>query len=201
MKLALLLILGAGGAAVAVLPGAQDPGGSHGAAQACCSAPSAPSSPPVRWAAGGTGERPTLECVKRMAGSWAEVGPDGRPTERVLAEYRVTAGGQVVVETVFPGTAQEMLTLYYQEGEELMLTHYCLLGAHPRMRARLDAQTEEVVFACAGGANFADCASAHHMHEARFRALGDDRMRVAWTDMDDGRRNDQPVVMDMARVR
>ena len=54
----------------------------------------------------------------------------------LVARYAVTAAGSAVVETVFPGTEHEMVTVYHADGSDLVLTHYCMEGNQPRMRAK-----------------------------------------------------------------
>src|SRR6516165_1621351 len=78
-----------------------------------------------------------LEALKGLAGDWVEVGKDGKPTDRVVSSIRVTSAGSAVLETLFPGTDHEMVTLYHLDGAELILTHYCMMGNQPRMRAEL----------------------------------------------------------------
>jgi len=51
-----------------------------------------------------------------------------------------------------------------------------------------------------GGANFDDCAKAHHMHEGRVTPVDGDHYRARWTPMQDGVDGD-PVVLDLVRAR
>jgi hypothetical protein len=48
--------------------------------------------------------------------------PTGMP---VRVEYRVTGAGSAVVETLFPGTPHEMVTVYHARKGVLCMTHYC----------------------------------------------------------------------------
>src|SRR5258708_12842309 len=87
--------------------------------------------------------RPTsasLERFKALAGDWVAA-EDGDMVKKgdLVARYAVTASGSAVVETVFPGSEHEMVTVYHADGSDLVLTHYCMEGNQPRMRAR-DAQ-------------------------------------------------------------
>src|SRR5262245_51156677 len=85
--------------------------------------------------ASGDPATPNLETIKKLAGDWVAVDKDGKPTDKVVSSIRVTAGGSAVREILFPGSDHEMVTMYHQEGPDLILTHYCILGNQPRMRA------------------------------------------------------------------
>ena len=87
--------------------------------------------------AAGPAPSPALDRFKSLAGEWvaAEDGPMSKKGD-LVARYAVTAAGSAVVETVFPGTAHEMLTVYTADGADLVLTHYCMEGNQPRMRAK-----------------------------------------------------------------
>ena len=71
------------------------------------------------------------------------------------------------METLFPNTDHEMVTMYMLDGDELRLTHYCAAGNQPRMK--LDAKTstpEKLEFVFDGGTNL-DPAVDMHMHAGR----------------------------------
>ena len=56
----------------------------------------------------------------------------GKKDEKVFTEYKVTAGGSAVVETIFPGTPNEMVSVYYDDDQgKLAMTHYCMLRNRP----------------------------------------------------------------------
>jgi hypothetical protein len=90
-----------------------------------------------------------------------------------------------VVETVFPGRAHEMVTVYYADGPDLVLTHYCMEGNQPRMRAK-SATGARVEFAFDGGVNI-DPARSRHMHSAWFEFVGPDEIKNQWTEHADGK--------------
>jgi hypothetical protein len=74
-----------------------------------------------------------FEKLKGLAGEWR--GAEGEKDKRYPATvtYRTTSGGSAVVETIFPGSDQEMVTLYHLEGDKPVLTHYCMLANPPKM--------------------------------------------------------------------
>src|SRR5262245_23582703 len=72
-------------------------------------------------------KHPGLEQFKQLAGDWVGKEVKG-PNEgkEVRASYKVTSGGSAVVETLLPGTDHEMVTVIHPDGNDLVLTHYCM---------------------------------------------------------------------------
>jgi hypothetical protein len=126
-----------------------------------------------------------LETLKGLAGDWLAL-EDGPMTHKgdLVAHYAVTAAGSAVVETVFPGTDHEMLTVYHADGADLVLTHYCMEGNQPRMRARAP-RGPRFDFAYDGGTNI-DPARDRHMHSASLELVGADEIRGEWTEIAQG---------------
>jgi hypothetical protein len=129
---------------------------------------------------------PGLERFKSLAGDWvaAEDGPMSKKGD-VVARYAVSAAGTAVVETVFPGRPQEMVTVYHADGADLVLTHYCMEGNQPRMRAR-ETKGPRFDFAYDGGTNI-DPGRDRHMHSASFEFVSADEIRNEWTEQADGK--------------
>jgi hypothetical protein len=129
---------------------------------------------------------PALERFKALAGEWVAA-EDNEMAKKgdLVARYAVTAGGSAVVETVFPGSPHEMMTVYHADGSDLVLTHYCLNGNQPRMRAR-KAEGSRFAFEFDGGGGI-DPRRDRHMHSARFELVGADEIRNEWTERAEGR--------------
>ena len=133
--------------------------------------------------------RPTsapLERFKTLAGEWVAA-EDGDMVKKgdLVARYAVTASGTAVVETVFPGSEHEMVTVYHADGPDLVLTHYCMEGNQPRMRAR-GAQGSRFEFAYDGGTNI-DPKRDRHMHSATFDLASADEIRSEWSELAEGK--------------
>jgi hypothetical protein len=153
--------------------------------------------PAVRAAEPGPAPGAALEPFKALSGDWvaASDGPMFKKGD-LVARYAVTASGSAVVETVFPGSAHEMVTVYHSDGRDLVLTHFCMEGNQPRMRATAPA-AGRVDFAYDGGTNI-DPARDRHMHSATFEFLGKDHVRSRWTELAAGKTD---FVADMDIVR
>ena len=93
--------------------------------------------------------------------------------------YAVTSGGSVVKETLFPGKPHEMITMYYMDGNDLVLVHYCGFGNQPRMKAEPGSDPAKLPFKFAGGANI-DPAKDSHMHEVEFVFVSAKEVRATW---------------------
>jgi hypothetical protein len=145
----------------------------------------AASAAPAPAAAPGRPALPSLERFKTLAGEWVAA-EDGDMVKKgdLVARYAVTASGSAVVETVFPGSEHEMVTVYHADGPDLVLTHYCMEGNQPRMRAR-GAQGSRIAFAYDGGTNI-DPKRDRHMHSATFELVGADEIRSEWNEIAEG---------------
>ncbi len=142
--------------------------------------------PPSPASAGGKLASVAFERFKALAGEWVAA-EDGEMAKKgdLIARYAVTAAGSAVVETVFPGGPHEMVTVYHVDGPDLVLTHYCVEGNQPRMRAK-DVAGSRFDFAYDGGTNI-DPRRDRHMHSASLTLLGTDEIRSEWTELAEGK--------------
>ena len=123
-----------------------------------------------------------LEKMKKLAGTWVAADKDGKPTDQIVSIIKVTAGGSAVHETLYPGQPHEMISVYTAEGPDLVLTHYCVLGNQPRMKADPKSPANQICFKFAGGTNL-DPKKDKHMHEATLTLIDHDHIEltgVAW---------------------
>src|SRR3954447_4760803 len=118
---------------------------------------------------------PGLERLKKLAGTWVAADKDGKPTDKVVSVVKVTAAGSAVQETLFPGQPHEMVSVYHRDGADLVMTHYCVLGNQPRMKADPKSPANQLHFQFAGGTNL-DPAKDKHMHGATLTFVDDDHV-------------------------
>jgi hypothetical protein len=128
-----------------------------------------------------------LEKFKTLAGIWQMTGiPEEMGGPNATVTYKVTAGGAAVLETVFAGSEHEMVTLYYVQGDGLALTHYCMLGNRPHMRAVPTSEANQIRFRCPEGEDRA-LEAEEHMHQATFTFLDADHVKSEWVLYKDGK--------------
>src|SRR6516165_12136525 len=92
-----------------------------------------------------------LEKMKKLVGTWVVAGKDGKPTDQVVSVVKLTAGGSAVAETLFPGQQMEMMSVYHMDGPDLVMTHYCMLGNQPKMKADPKSPKNQIKWQFAGG--------------------------------------------------
>jgi hypothetical protein len=130
-----------------------------------------------------------FEVMKGLAGEWhGTIHEQGRGPE-VTVVYRVTSAGTAVMETLFPGTDHEMVTMYTVDGDKLLLTHYCAMGNQPRMLLSKKSTQSDLVFDFAGGSNLNPKKDAH-MHSARIVVEGPDSIRGEWSGFKTGKQKE-----------
>jgi hypothetical protein len=130
-----------------------------------------------------------MEQLKALAGSWTGMATWDQGGKKGSVEfaldYRVTSGGEAVVETMFPGAPGEMVTVHYLEGGEMTATHYCSAGNQPRMKLVPQADPSVLDFRCVGGLGMRE--SDSHMHSAQLTIVDSGQVRGVWTNLKDGK--------------
>jgi len=146
-------------------------------------------------AAEGLDAQAAFDSLAALEGSWKGV-PEGDGEEakaeaeaagEVVHEFRLSAAGTVVMETMGPGTPHEMINMYHLDGEELVLTHYCAGGNQPTMRLdRESSSAGRFVFDFTGGTNL-DPAVDKHIHSAEIVLGEPGRITSIWEAFADGK--------------
>jgi len=142
---------------------------------------------------------PRLEQLKKLAGTWTGKGMHGEHEIPATVTYRVTSGGTAVMETIDPAGDHEMVTLYTQDGDDLLLTHYCMLGNQPRMKAEKGEGKKELAFKFTGAGNLKSDKDPH-MHDMTLEFLGDDHIKATWTFYKDGKASEK-ATFDLKRKK
>jgi hypothetical protein len=132
------------------------------------------------------GKASQLDLIKRLAGDWTAKGIHGKQVHETTVSYKVTSGGTAVMETIGAGSDHEMITVYHQDGDDLVLTHYCMLGNQPRMKAEKASDAKKLAFKFTGAGNLKSDQDAH-MHDVTFEFLSDDHFKTTWTLYKDGK--------------
>jgi hypothetical protein len=131
-----------------------------------------------------------FDRLKTLAGSWDAVlsgtgsEADGQTMHVTL---RVTSTGNAVLHemTGLAGRPDDPITMFYLDGDRLLLTHYCDAGNRPRMVGTMspDGKTLEFEFLDISGSPL------YHMHHSVFTIIDANHHTEDWTFM----MKDKPV--------
>jgi hypothetical protein len=140
--------------------------------------------------------------LKTLAGSWVgqlTTFPQEPTVDGKFAQFslRVTSRGNALVhELSVSGLPDHPVTMFYLDGDRLLLTHYCDAGNRPRMVGKVspDGKTLEFDFLDLSGGN-----QHGHMHHAVFTFIDANHHIEDWTYMMPG---DKPIRahFDLQRV-
>lgn len=139
-----------------------------------------------------------LERVKLLAGTWEGKDPMSKDGAMMTVEYRVTANGSAVEERLHAGTPTEMVTMYYDHGGTLQLTHYCTLGNHPGMKLKASDPTKLDFGFVDGSVAKAD---EMHMHALVLTTPDKDHLMEEWTLYQGGKPEKDKHVMSLTRKK
>jgi hypothetical protein len=121
--------------------------------------------------------------LKTLVGEWEADTQMGK----AHISYELIAGGTSLVERESAEKMPAMLTVYYLDGDRLLLTHYCMAGNQPRMQARaFNPETGEVAFEFLDATNLTP--GGGHMHNAKIRIADHDHLNTEWEFYENGQR-------------
>lgn len=132
---------------------------------------------PVRAGSNGAA---AFEQLKSLVGHWEAAKPG---TEKATVDIELTSGGTALLEKLHMednGKPVEMITLYYVDGEQLKLTHYCMTGSQPTMVATYTPETKTFTFDFAGITSLKS-PDTGHMHHAVYTLIDNDHFKTTWT--------------------
>jgi len=90
-----------------------------------------------------------------------------------------------------------MTTVYYLDGDNVQLTHYCMAGNQPTMRGTYAPETKTLTFDFVSATNL-NSADDGHMHHAVFTIVDANHHTEDWTYMEPG---DKPMRGHMELTR
>jgi hypothetical protein len=101
---------------------------------------------------------------------------------------RVIAGGSVLMEVSYGAHPDDwMATMYYMDGDRLMLTHYCAAKNQPRLVAiGFTDELKTLTFAFVDGTNI-PTRDKGHMDKVQIKLTDKDHFSSRWTWYQDGK--------------
>lgn len=142
----------------------------------------------------------SFDKLKSLAGSWTGT-YDGTP---IYVSIRVTSTGNAIMHEMTGAEKADAdenhpLSVFYLEGDRLLLTHYCDVGNRPRMVGKTSPDGKTVEFDFLDMADYSS-AQGSHMDHAVFTMLDPNHHTEEWTAEREGK---PPIVghLDLHRTK
>jgi len=130
--------------------------------------------------AGQNGGAKAFDKLKALAGHWESTTPG--PMKSTI-DIEVTSNGTAVLERLHAqekGGPVNMVNMYYLDGDQLKLTHYCMVGNQPTMRGTYSPDANTFTFDFVSATNLKS-PSDGHMHHAVYTLIDNDHLKMVWT--------------------
>jgi hypothetical protein len=121
-----------------------------------------------------------FEQLKSLTGHWET---EKTNKDKATLDLELTSGGTAVIEKFHvteQGKPVEMITLYYLDGGQLKMTHYCMAGNQPTMHGNYAPDTKTLTFEFEGATNLKS-PNDGHMHHAVYTFIDNDHFKTTWT--------------------
>jgi len=121
-----------------------------------------------------------LSKLKGLEGTWVGVSGPGKAEDHAKMKlvFHAVANGTAVVETMFPGTKEEMVNVYHPTADGVMVTHYCAMGVQPRMKLA-SSDDKSLKFAFVDSTNMKSRDEGHM--DSLTLTIDGDRLIEEWT--------------------
>lgn len=134
---------------------------------------------------GGKTFSPEFNKLKSLAGNWqAEKEMQGKKLV-VNVNYKVSSAGSAVIETIFKGAPQEMVSVYTEVNGKIHMTHYCALQNQPTL-ALEKTTANSLDFDYIKGSNL-DPKQDAHMHHLKLTFKNNNTIEQQWTQFKGGK--------------
>jgi hypothetical protein len=105
--------------------------------------------------------------------------------QEIQVKYKASSAGSAIVETRFPGSPQEMVSVHHDEGGRPNMTHYCALKKRlDLVKDSSDMDSIHLAYTASAGI---DPAKDAHMHAMTIRFVDNDTIGQEWVKYQDGK--------------
>lgn len=122
-----------------------------------------------------------FERMKSLLGDWESRDDQGN---HVILHFDLTGNGKEIYERYTEQDAagkvsHDMVTMYYLDGGEIKLTHYCEAGNQPTMHGEYDSGKGLLTFHFVSATGLPNL-DAGHMYYAVYRFVDDSHIETTW---------------------
>jgi hypothetical protein len=126
-----------------------------------------------------------FDQLKSLAGDWEGTVTENGQIMSATTTFRTASGGTVVINDLGPGTPHEMITIFHQDGQDLLATHYCVMNNQPRMKLVPTSEPDVIAFEFKDATNLPSPA-VPHVVGVKFTLLDANHHIEDWTSVANG---------------
>jgi hypothetical protein len=139
---------------------------------------------------------PDFEKMKSLVGEWQGKSLDGNTAK---VSYTLVSDDSALMEKLVMGGESEMVTMYYPDGDHLMMTHYCSAHNQPRMRSEAGPlERKNIVFDLVDITNLS-APDAGHMKKLAVTFVDPDHFTQEWTWREMGKEGTEVIQFERKR--
>lgn len=112
-----------------------------------------------------------LVFFKDLKGTWSIQSGEKKLSAKVV--YDLASRDSIVTEYF-----GKELSVFHLDGEELLMTHFCNRGSHPRLKLKQGGATGVVEFEMLDITNLKDPASGSHVQRVRYQLLQPNQLNL-----------------------
>jgi hypothetical protein len=131
-----------------------------------------------------------FENLKVLVGTWEGKSTMDGKEQKTKVTYELTSGGTALVEKLMAGTPSEMTTVYANRGNDINVTHYCMLGNQPQMKLK-KAGNGVFDFEMQGTQGISS-KDEMHMHAIKLTVQGN-KLKQEWTNYDHNKKGEVSI--------
>lgn len=98
-------------------------------------------------------QTPEWKALTALTGEWEGTMDYGGKQLPATVEIRSTGDGSALMHLLGKGTPYEMVTMFHQDGDRLLATHYCAIHNQPRMALVKGSSPDRLAFDFVDGTN------------------------------------------------
>ena len=133
---------------------------------------------------------PEFEKMKSLVGEWKGTSMDKKPA---MVTYTLVSDNSALMERLTMGGESEMVTMYYPDGDRLMMTHYCSAHNQPRMRSpTVFGEIKNITFDFVDATNLSS-PDAGHMKKLVVTFADRDHFTQEWTWTQEGKEKTEVI--------
>ena len=127
-----------------------------------------------------------FEKMKQLVGTWEGTMDAGKGQQKITASYELTSSDSAILEKVFEGTPNEMVSVYHDNRDrKLTMTHYC--SEHNQPKLMLTSVEDGKLTMDLAKESDIDVAKESHIHGLTILFDGKDNMTQKWSSFEGGK--------------